>query len=95
MITTLANQLPRINLANGGAMQRPGPASEIWTTERFLADLKSVDLKSQCTHLSFVQTFLRNAIRIAAKPRLVMPLSIGDLRNLSETSRTWQMDITE
>jgi len=45
MTTTLANQLPQINLANGGPNQfgkrridakRPGRDSEIWTTERFL-----------------------------------------------------------
>jgi hypothetical protein len=36
---TVANQQPRINLANSGPMieaECPGRDSEIWTTERFL-----------------------------------------------------------
>jgi hypothetical protein len=37
MTTTLANQLPRINLEKGGSMQRPARDSEVWTTAGLLA----------------------------------------------------------
>jgi hypothetical protein len=45
MTTTIANQLPRINLANGGSMlvdrgKCPGRDSEIWTIERTGGPLK-------------------------------------------------------
>jgi hypothetical protein len=51
MTTTLANQLPRINLANGGSM----PSAQVVTLQSGQQNASSVDSKSPCTHLSFVQ----------------------------------------
>src|ERR1017187_6424462 len=51
MTTTLANQLPRINLANGGSMQ----SAQVVTLKSGQQNASSVDSKSPMHSLSFVQ----------------------------------------
>src|SRR5580704_978978 len=51
MTTTLANQLPRINLANGGSMQ----SAQILTLKSgATGPLPRLTQNRRCTHLSFV-----------------------------------------
>src|SRR5260370_21916376 len=51
MTTTLANQLPRINLANGGSMQ----SAQVVTVKCGQQNASSVDSKSPMQSLSFAQ----------------------------------------
>src|SRR5260370_7325563 len=74
--TTLANPLPRINLANGRSMPAdrckvPGRDSEIWTTERFVVDSKSVDSKSPMHSFELrTSSTLPRCSRVTSKPEV-------------------------
>ena len=75
MTTTLANQLPRINSANGGSMQ----SAQVVTLKSGQQNASSIDSNRQCTHLSFVQA---QHYRVALESR-----AIRKLNHNSETVR--------
>src|SRR6266478_3286255 len=75
MTTTLANQLPRINLANGGSVQ----SAKVVSRNLDNRTLPRLTRNCQCTHLSFVQA---QHYRVALESR-----AIRKLNHKSETVR--------
>src|SRR6267378_831848 len=75
MTTTVSNQLPRINLANGGSMQ----SAQVVTLKSGQQNASSVDSKSPMHSFDFVQA---QHYRVALESR-----AIRKLNHKSETVR--------